>query len=112
MSLSLGISIIVAIVRSAEWATTPTQAVGSRRIHRVAAERRLCNFTSTTACTRALKKSNLDFPYLCLTVSGGHTQIVIVHNWNKFEIIGQTLDDAVGEAFDKAARLLCRRLKT
>lgn len=52
------------------------------------------------------QKSDLDFPYLCLTVSGGHTQIVIVHNWNKFEIIGQTLDDAVGEAFDKAARLL------
>ena len=52
------------------------------------------------------QKSNLDFPYLCLTVSGGHTQIVIVHNWNKFEIIGQTLDDAVGEAFDKVAKIL------
>ncbi len=50
--------------------------------------------------------SRLEFPYLCLTVSGGHTQIVIVHNWNEFEILGQTLDDAVGEAFDKAAKLL------
>ncbi len=46
------------------------------------------------------------FPFLCLTVSGGHTQIVLVHDHLKMEIIGQTLDDAVGEAFDKSAKLL------
>lgn len=46
------------------------------------------------------------FPFLCLTVSGGHTQIVLVEDYLKMEIIGQTLDDAVGEAFDKAAKLL------
>ncbi len=46
------------------------------------------------------------FPYLCLTVSGGHTQLVVVHDWNRFEILGETQDDAVGEAFDKAAKLL------
>lgn len=46
------------------------------------------------------------FPYLCLTVSGGHTQIVICHNPVKLEVIGQTLDDAAGEAFDKAAKML------
>ena len=46
------------------------------------------------------------FPFLCLTVSGGHTQLVMVSNYLSFKIIGQTLDDAVGEAFDKAAKIL------
>ena len=47
-----------------------------------------------------------EFPFLCLTVSGGHTQIVRVEDHLKMEVIGETQDDAVGEAFDKAAKLL------
>lgn len=47
-----------------------------------------------------------EFPFLCLTVSGGHTQIVKVKNYLEMEIIGQSKDDAVGEAFDKCAKLL------
>lgn len=46
------------------------------------------------------------FPFLCLTVSGGHTQIVLCEAPNKMEVIGQTIDDAAGEAFDKSAKLL------
>ncbi|WP_025764983.1 tRNA (adenosine(37)-N6)-threonylcarbamoyltransferase complex transferase subunit TsaD [Dyadobacter tibetensis] len=46
------------------------------------------------------------FPFLCLTVSGGHTQIVRVDSPLEMEVIGQTRDDAVGEAFDKSAKLL------
>jgi N6-L-threonylcarbamoyladenine synthase len=46
------------------------------------------------------------FPFLCLTVSGGHTQIVRVDGPLQMEVIGETQDDAVGEAFDKAAKLL------
>ncbi|MFN0036046.1 MAG: tRNA (adenosine(37)-N6)-threonylcarbamoyltransferase complex transferase subunit TsaD [Saprospiraceae bacterium] len=46
------------------------------------------------------------FPFLCLTVSGGHTQIVLVRDFLKMEILGQTLDDAAGEAFDKSGKLL------
>lgn len=46
------------------------------------------------------------FPFLCLTVSGGHTQIVKVSDYLDMEVIGETQDDAVGEAFDKAAKLL------
>lgn len=46
------------------------------------------------------------FPFLCLTVSGGHTQLVLVHSPIDMEVIGKTEDDAVGEAFDKAAKLL------
>jgi N6-L-threonylcarbamoyladenine synthase len=46
------------------------------------------------------------FPFLCLTVSGGHTQIVKVSGFDQFKIIGNTLDDAAGEAFDKTGKLL------
>ena len=46
------------------------------------------------------------FPFLCLTVSGGHTQIVKIESPNKMEVIGTTIDDAAGEAFDKSAKLL------
>lgn len=46
------------------------------------------------------------FPFLCLTVSGGHTQLVLLHDFFKLEIIGQTIDDAAGEAFDKTAKLI------
>lgn len=46
------------------------------------------------------------FPLLCLLVSGGHTQLLLVHHYLSMEIVGTTLDDAAGEAFDKAAKLL------
>ena len=46
------------------------------------------------------------FPFLCLTVSGGHTQLVLAHSPLQLEIIGETIDDAAGEAFDKIAKLL------
>jgi N6-L-threonylcarbamoyladenine synthase len=46
------------------------------------------------------------FPFLCLTVSGGHTQIVLVKDYFEMEIIGQTMDDAAGEAFDKIAKII------
>ena len=46
------------------------------------------------------------FPFLCLTVSGGHTQIVLAESPVKMQVIGETLDDAAGEAFDKSAKLL------
>lgn len=47
-----------------------------------------------------------NFPFLCLTVSGGHTQYVLVRDYLDMEVIGQTHDDAAGEAFDKSAKLL------
>ena len=46
------------------------------------------------------------FPFICLTISGGHTQIVKVTDHFEMEILGQTIDDAVGEAFDKSAKIL------
>lgn len=49
---------------------------------------------------------NLTPPYLCLIVSGGHSHLVHVKDYTKFEVLGKTRDDAVGEAFDKVARVL------
>ncbi|MDC0338481.1 tRNA (adenosine(37)-N6)-threonylcarbamoyltransferase complex transferase subunit TsaD [Flavobacteriales bacterium] len=51
-------------------------------------------------------KPTPNFPFICLTVSGGHTQIVLVKDHLSMELIGETIDDAAGEAFDKAAKLL------
>lgn len=49
---------------------------------------------------------NPQFPFLCLTVSGGHTQLIKVNDHLDFQLLGETLDDAVGEAYDKAAKIL------
>lgn len=51
-----------------------------------------------------IEDKNFDPPFICLIVSGGHTHIVCVHDYNKYEIMGCTRDDAVGEAYDKVAR--------
>tara|TARA_B100000508_G_scaffold140088_1_gene140083 strand:- start:715 stop:1737 length:1023 start_codon:yes stop_codon:yes gene_type:complete len=47
-----------------------------------------------------------NFPFMCLTVSGGHTQLVVVNDYDDMEVVGTTKDDAAGEAFDKTAKLL------
>jgi N6-L-threonylcarbamoyladenine synthase len=52
------------------------------------------------------KKSSPNFPFLCLTMSGGHTQIILVENNFKMTILGKTIDDALGEAFDKIAKIV------
>lgn len=52
------------------------------------------------------EKFEIKYPYLCLVVSGGHTQIVIAKDTEHYETIGRTIDDAAGEAYDKVARLL------
>lgn len=53
-----------------------------------------------------IEENKPQFPFLCLTVSGGHTQIVLVKNYFDMQIVGETTDDAAGEAFDKTAKLL------
>ena len=55
---------------------------------------------------RDRKSESPGFPFLCLLVSGGHTQLVIVHDYLDMEIIGRTIDDAAGEAFDKCAKVM------
>lgn len=53
-----------------------------------------------------IEKKAPEFPFMCLTVSGGHTQIVYVNSPLEIEVIGTTIDDAVGEAFDKAGKII------
>lgn len=47
-----------------------------------------------------------EYPYLCLLVSGGNSQLILVRNYNDMEVLGQTIDDAAGEAFDKCAKVM------
>lgn len=53
-----------------------------------------------------IENLNLEPPFICLVASGGHSHIVLVSDYNRFEIMGQTRDDAAGEAFDKVARAI------
>lgn len=55
---------------------------------------------------QSAKKTSVVFPAIALLVSGGHTELVLVKNWLEYEVIGETVDDAAGEAFDKVARML------
>ena len=57
-----------------------------------------------------LTHKDLKPPFLCLIISGGHTDLVNVKDYNKFEMLGSTRDDAVGEAFDKVARVIGLRI--
>ena len=54
----------------------------------------------------SVTKKDLKFPFLCLLVSGGNSQIIIVRDYLDMEVIGQTIDDAAGEAFDKCAKVI------
>ena len=53
-----------------------------------------------------IKSSHIKFPILCLVVSGGHTQLILMKSHGKYKLLGETRDDAAGEAFDKVAKLL------
>lgn len=55
---------------------------------------------------KGVEKSFPDFPYLCLLVSGGHTELVVVNDYLDMKTIGKTLDDAAGEAFDKCGKVM------
>ncbi len=63
------------------------------------------NHLNAHVCANYLE-SDFEPPFICLLVSGGHTQLIHVESYNHQEILGETLDDAVGEAYDKVARLL------
>ncbi len=58
------------------------------------------------ALTVRLTDANLEFPYLLLLVSGGHCQILVANGVDNYDMLGETMDDAVGEAFDKVAKML------
>ncbi len=59
-----------------------------------------------TYFSQLYRKQDLEPPFACLVVSGGHTHLVVVKDYGKYEILGRTRDDAAGEAFDKVARAI------
>lgn len=63
------------------------------------------NWLAPMGTTRTMLPATI-FPALCLTVSGGHTQLILMEDYERFTPVGETLDDAAGEAFDKIARIL------
>jgi len=64
------------------------------------------NHLQAHVCANALSAQPLALPFICLLVSGGHTQLLAVESYEEIGLLGETLDDSVGEAFDKVARLL------
>ena len=66
----------------------------------------LAHFIQTPPSPNSPITSSPTFPFLCLLVSGGNSQIVLVKDYYTMEIIGQTIDDAAGEAFDKCAKIM------
>lgn len=64
------------------------------------------NHMSAHVLSNFIEHKNIDFPFICFTVSGGHTQLVVVHSVDQMEVIGSSIDDAAGECFDKAAKML------
>ncbi len=53
-----------------------------------------------------IARADLEPPFLCLVVSGGHTEVILVRNWGDYELVGKTRDDAAGECYDKVAKIL------
>lgn len=83
-------------------------AVGaSVNVHNIQSEMTTVGSASTqTETGPGLFTPKVDYPFLALLASGGHTSILLCKNLGEYEVLGGTLDDALGEAFDKAARLL------
>jgi len=64
------------------------------------------NHMSAHVLSNFIEHEDIEFPFICFTVSGGHTQLVVVRSVDQMEVIGSTIDDAAGECFDKAAKML------
>ena len=64
------------------------------------------NHLKAHAFSHTINKKDFNYPFLSLLVSGGHTQIILVKSYDDMEVVGETRDDAVGEAFDKCAKIL------
>lgn len=78
----------------------------SRNIPLIAVHHMQAHVLANLIGTRENPEAIPNFPFLCLTVSGGHTQIVVCESPGRMKVIGETTDDAAGEAFDKSAKLL------
>ena len=66
----------------------------------------LSSFAKNSKGNNSFKSNKITFPILGLLISGGHTQLVLMKNFGQYKLLGETLDDAAGEAFDKVAKML------
>src|SRR3989338_3736697 len=99
----LGPSLLVGIAftRTLAWKyDKPLMGVNHLEVHIYS------NWLKPVGATYNLQPTTYNFPILNLIVSGGHTELVLMEDHGKYKVVGETLDDAVGEAFDKVARLL------
>ncbi len=84
----------------------PVISVNHMEGHVCAALAEITERDETSGAPRALSIPEISLPLLSLLISGGHTELVLSKEWGAYELVGQTRDDAVGEAFDKVARML------
>ncbi|MHB1769957.1 MAG: tRNA (adenosine(37)-N6)-threonylcarbamoyltransferase complex transferase subunit TsaD, partial [Minisyncoccota bacterium] len=84
----------------------PLVAVNHMEGHIMAALASEGSGLDTNSRARTLEIRDVELPVLALLISGGHTELVVMKEWLVYELVGQTRDDAVGEAFDKVARML------
>jgi N6-L-threonylcarbamoyladenine synthase len=84
----------------------PLLPVNHMEGHIVSSLARPDEYTNKLEFISMFKIKDLTFPILALLISGGHTELVLTKDWFAYEMLGKTLDDAVGEAFDKVARML------
>lgn len=98
LSVTTGPGLVGSLIVGVTYANGISSALGKRIMP--------VNHLEAHMLTPRLENELLEFPYIVLLMSGGHTQICLVQGVNKYMLIGQTLDDAVGECFDKVARML------
>ncbi len=102
-ALWVGISFAKAL--SLAW-NIPVVAVNHMEGHIIGSLLEKESIKSKESEAKELPLKKIAFPALSLLISGGHTELVLVKNWRDYQLIGKTRDDAIGEAFDKVARLL------
>lgn len=102
-SVSSGPGLIASLLVGVEFSKGLAMACGKKMI---AVNHMEGHLYSPFAITQESKKVEIKFPILSLIVSGGHTMLVVQKNENDYKVIGSTVDDAAGEAFDKVAKLL------
>ena len=102
---ALWVGINFARALSAVW-NIPVIAVNHMEGHILASLMRYEKEYRVSSIVYGGEMQKFEFPMLALLISGGHTELVLSEQWQKYEIVGATRDDAVGEAFDKVARLL------
>lgn len=109
VAVTAGPGLIVSLMVGVEFAKTLAMATGKKIIpvnHMAGHLYSIFGASNQWRGRRTVAQTAVKFPLMALVVSGGHTMLILMHDYLHFEVLGQTVDDAAGEAFDKVARLL------